>query len=82
METAVTNQPVQTLRDGNLKATIWQNEGAKGNYYSVQLRRTYRDDDGNYHDTASFSHGDMLKLAHLTACAYDTISQYRQGRTA
>ncbi|HQY88365.1 MAG TPA: hypothetical protein PK402_06885, partial [Tepidisphaeraceae bacterium] len=38
------NQPVHTIRYRNLKGTIWRNSGAKGDFYSVTLSRSYQDD--------------------------------------
>ena len=64
------NQPEETLRDGNLKATIWVNEGEKGPYVSVTLAKTYTDDNGKYQDTNSFSQSDLLRVAELSRQAY------------
>ena len=72
------NTPENTFRDGNLKATIWKNFGEKGNFYTVTLTRTYKDEDGNYHDSNSFSGSELLKLAHLANRAYDAASDLRQ----
>ena len=41
------NRPADVIRDSNLKATLWRNEGDKGPYYATELARTYKDDDGN-----------------------------------
>ena len=48
------NTPETTLRDGNIKATIWKNFGDKGNFFTVTLTRTYTDEGGKYHDSNSF----------------------------
>lgn len=48
------SKPVETIRDGAIKASIWKNEGEKGPFYSVKITRTYTDDAGNYHDSDSF----------------------------
>lgn len=37
-----TSKPIETLRDGAIKAAIWSNLGEKGNFYSVQINRTTR----------------------------------------
>lgn len=38
MTTATQNKPVDTLRErGGLKATIWKNSSAKGNFYSIEI---------------------------------------------
>lgn len=67
---AAQNRPADTLRDGSLKATIWRNEGEKGAYHTVNLSRTYKDDQGNYHDTGSFRAQDMLGLSELSRQAH------------
>jgi hypothetical protein len=38
--------PAHKLKIGNLTAVIWRNLGERGNWYSVQLTRGYRTDDG------------------------------------
>ncbi|MEM1344782.1 MAG: hypothetical protein AAGI34_09415 [Pseudomonadota bacterium] len=53
------------MRDSALKATIWRNDGQNGAYHTVNLSRTYKDNDGQFHDTASFRVQDMLPLAEL-----------------
>ncbi len=75
--TTKTNKPAQTLRDGNIKATIWRNDGDKGPFYSVQFFRTYKDSEDNYQDTDSFTNGELLKLSHLGIRAYDAIATLR-----
>ena len=36
--------PVEVLRDGALKATIWENEGENGTYFTTTFARTYQAD--------------------------------------
>ena len=72
------NTPETTLRDGNLKATIWKNVGEKGAFYTVSLTRTYKDEGGDYHDSNSFSGSELLRIAHLAKRAYDATSDFRQ----
>lgn len=71
------NQPADTLRDGALKATIWQNFGDNGNFYSVEFSRTYTDQQGNFRDSHSLSGSEPLQLARLAHKAYDRIAELR-----
>lgn len=66
-------KPVDTIRDGSLKAVIWANFGENGTFYSVQITRTYQDEQGNYHDSDSFSNAQLLRVARLAHIAYDEI---------
>ncbi|MEM8759768.1 MAG: hypothetical protein AAGE83_05505 [Pseudomonadota bacterium] len=68
------NRPADTLRDGSLKATIWRNESEKGPYHTVNLSRTYKDEQGTFHDSQSFRAKDMLPLSELSRQAH-----YRAG---
>ncbi|MEL6103670.1 MAG: hypothetical protein AAFR68_20455 [Pseudomonadota bacterium] len=71
------NKPEMTLRDGNLKATIWKNEGDKGAYFTTTLARTYTDERGGFHDTNSFSGTDLLRLSELARKAYGAEKDLR-----
>lgn len=73
-----TTKPVSTIRDGSLKATVWRNKGEKGDFHSVRFTRTWRDDQGTFHDSDSFSGTELLRLAHLAAKAYDQLASLRE----
>lgn len=64
--TSMPNEPVTTLRDGRLKATLWQNENRDGEtYHTVKLAKTYEDKDGRLQDTSSFSESELLRVSEL-----------------
>lgn len=63
--------PEVTLRDGNIKASIWRNESDGGPFRSVTFARTYEDRDGNPRDAHSFSGTDVLKVSELARQSYN-----------
>lgn len=71
-------RPEETLREGPLKAAIWRNEGEHGPYHSVTLSRTYKDREGNLHDTQSFRPKDMLGLSELARRAHHNVHEHEQ----
>lgn len=73
-----TNTPADTVRDANLKATIWRNEGEKGAYYNTTLAKTYQDQNGNYKDTQTFSQNDLLRVSELARTAYNRVTELRR----
>ena len=79
-------KPAITLRDGALKATVWKNPAKDGSFYSVRIARTYRDEQGGYHDSNSFSGAELLRVARLAEKAFDYAAelraQARRGKTA
>ena len=70
--------PADVIRDGNLKATIWRNEAANGPFYATSFVRTFRDQDGQFHDTNSFVATDLLKLSELARKAYERTADLRR----
>lgn len=55
----MTNTPAHKIRLGLISATIWSNDG----FHSVDLTRSYKDAEGNWHNTTSFSQSDLLNVA-------------------
>ena len=72
------NKPTDILRDGPIKATIWKQESQNGAFYRVNLSRAYRDKDGNWKDSDSFSGTELLQVAELARRAYERTNQLRQ----
>jgi len=73
------NKPVSVLRDGNIKATTWRNEGENGPYYSTTFSRTWKDGEGQYQDSRSFSGTELLRLSELAKEAYGDVRAFRRG---
>lgn len=63
-------RPVETLRDGAIKAAIWKNESENGVFYNVTFARTYQAAGGGLQDADSFSGSQLLKLARIADQAY------------
>jgi hypothetical protein len=55
----MSKQPAQKLRLGLITATVWDNDG----FYSVDLSRSYKDNQGQWQSTSSFGHADLLNLS-------------------
>lgn len=77
--TTPNNAPLETLRDGRLKATIWENAGDNNEtYHTVTLAKVYEDREGKLQDTASFSAGELLRVAELAREAHGVIRGLRR----
>ena len=68
------NKPVSEVRDGSLKIAIFRNaakeEGERARF-SGKLTRSYRDANGEWHDTDYLSGSEYLRAARLMEKAYD-----------
>ena len=76
------NKPIDTLRDGALKTTIWEQATDTGSFYRVQLSRTFKDSKDQWQESSSFSGAELLKIARLAQKAYDRTQELRQQSAA
>lgn len=75
-KTTPNKKPDLTFRDGPIKAAVWWNpseKSPKGGFHSVRFTRTWKDEQGNYHDSDSFSGRDLLRLSNLSANLYSRL---------
>lgn len=72
------NRPSDVIRDGNLKASIWRNEGENGISYATTIARTYKTEDGQYRETGSFAGTELLRVAELSRKAYERTNDLRR----
>lgn len=77
-------KPIAKIRDGRLTATIWKNEkqadeetGEIGHFYSVDIKRSYKDGGDQWQETASFSGAELLRVANLATRAYNHIQDLK-----
>ncbi len=70
------NPPIEVLRDGSLKVSIWKNEGENGSYLSTTFAKTYTKD-SEAKDGHVFGKNDLLPMAELARRAYSAINFHR-----
>ena len=70
----MSNSPINVIRAGNVKATIWENTNSKGQvYHSVDISRSYRDDDGKWHETNQLFTENLPQARLVSDNAYASI---------
>ena len=68
----------EVIDDGHLKAKIWRNESENGPFFRTTFSRTYKDDNGEYQDTQSFTSYDLLRISELARLAYNRTKELRR----
>jgi hypothetical protein len=56
-----------------IRAKVWKNNGKKGDWFNVEIVRTYEDDKGELQDSTSFSRDDLLHVAYAAEKAFEYI---------
>lgn len=74
--------PIEVLRDGAIKASIWRNEGDKGEFLTVTFARTYTDQNGDLKDTSAYTGRDLLVVSELAREAYRVTATIRSRQSA
>ena len=72
------NKPIDEVRIGRVKATIWRNQTEDGkSRYSVVVARLYKDGD-TWQSSQSFGRNDLLVLAKVADLAHTRVLQLPQ----
>ena len=54
--------PEKTIRIGGIQFSIWSNETSKGNFQSITIDKSYKDEKGEWKRTKSFKSSDLVKV--------------------
>lgn len=71
--------PVDEIRIGLQKASIWENETKDGTFYSVSFDRRYQDEKGDWHSASGYGLRDLLVLSKLADLAHTRIVEAMQS---
>lgn len=69
------DRPVKVVRYGGVKASVWRNASEKGEFYSVSVVRSYKDQAGEWQESMTFRQNDLPKLEKAASEAYRWILQ-------
>ena len=66
-------KPIRIKAGRGVVAKLWKNNNKNGEWYNVTITRVYTDDEGEFHDSDSFSRDDLLQVAYAANKAFDFI---------
>ncbi len=64
-------KPIRIKAARGVVAKLWRNKNKNGEWYNVTITRVYTDDQGDFHDSDSFSRDDLLQVAYAAGTAFD-----------
>jgi hypothetical protein len=73
-------QPANTLRCGNIKATIWENNSEKGPFFATTFSRPFKDQSGAWRNGTSFGLNDLEALVTVARQAKDWMAAHALKR--
>ena len=73
------NQPVKRLHVGTVQASIWENKGEKGPFYTATIQNSFQDAAGKWHTSNSYGPRDLVHLAKAALLADSEIVKLKQG---
>lgn len=66
-------KPFRIKAGRGVVAKLWRNSNKNGEWFNVTITRVYKDDDGDFQDSESFSRDDLLQVAYAANKAFDHI---------
>ena len=73
---ATNKKPANTLRCGNLKATIWQNVSEKGPFFATTFSRPFKDQSREWRYGTAFGLSDLEALVTVACDAKEWIAAH------
>jgi hypothetical protein len=73
------NPPVAKIRVDLINASIWKNKTEKGTFYNVTFESRYRDGEGNWKSSHSYTSNDLLALGKAADLAHTKIVELRNS---
>jgi hypothetical protein len=74
------NRPIHAIRYGGCEAAIWKNTSDNRDFYSVTVRKSWRDDKGEWHDGQTFLASDLPMLAKAVTDAHSWIAWHERQK--
>ncbi len=71
-------KPVTEIRIGAVKASVWRNATDNGPRFNATFSRIYRDSEGDWKSTSSFSRDDLLTVAKVADRAHTKIFELQR----
>ncbi len=69
-------RPANTLRCGNIKATVWQNISEKGPFFATIFSRPFKDHAGAWHNGTSLGLNDLEALMNIASAAKEWMTAH------
>ncbi len=73
------NPPVAKVRVDLINASIWKNQTDKGIFYNVTFESRYRNGEGKWKSSHSYTSNDLLALAKAADLAHTKIVELRNA---
>ena len=71
-------RPVAAFKQGGVEVSVWRNSTENGEMFNTTIRNSYKDAQGEWTETKTFSPTDLAVLAHLSAQAFQEIGKLKQ----
>jgi hypothetical protein len=80
-------EPIHKIQRGSIEAAVWENttnleSGKTRTWYSVQIHRRYKTDDGKYRETNSYALADLVQVAHIARLAEEWVNRHAEAPTS
>lgn len=69
--------PVHKERVGSASVAVWSHPGKQGEFLRASLQVSYRDAQGDWHDTTSFSEADLRAIRDAADAAWRWMRTHR-----
>ena len=68
-------EPIHKIQRGSIEAAVWENTSGKKTWYSVQIYRRYKTEQGEYREANSYALADLVQVSRIAELAEEWLNR-------
>jgi len=68
-------EPIHKIQRGSIEAAVWENTSGKKTWYSVQIYRRYKTEQGEYREANSYALADLVQVSRVAELAEEWLNR-------
>ena len=75
-------EPIHKIQRGSIEAAVWENTSGKKTWYSVQIYRRYKTEQGEYREANSYALADLVQVSRIAELAEEWLNRRAESSAA
>lgn len=77
-QTSPKNAPVDRINEGGVFAKLWEQNGENGRFIAIETGRTFKDQNGEYKTSHSYTRAGLMKLENVIRRANEAARKWEE----
>ena len=75
-------EPIHKIQRGSIEAAVWENTSGGKPWYSVQIYRRYKTEQGEYREANSYALADLVQVSRVAELAEEWLNRRAESQSS